>query len=347
VTAAPIDTDDPSSLALRPIGLLDGGAAKAAVGDGVALWLAGGWAAFTACDAVWRAQGEIRFCALALLLARLTAPRAPFAGLDLRKPRVMGIVNATPDSFHVRHPGTGAAVAHGHALVAEGADIIDVGGESTRPGAEPVAEEAELARVLPVLRRLAGATVPISIDTRHVAVMRAALAAGARIVNDVNALKAPGAAELVATSGASAVVMHMKGEPPTMNVDPRYGHAPYEIFRYLEERIEACVAAGIDRSRLAVDPGIGFGMTVAHKRQVLEWAALYHATGCAVLIGASGKLPGGLEASLAAAVGAARRGVQIVRVHDVARTRAALAEALPPPPPPLGRRGIPSSPGPR
>ena len=361
-----LDTDDPASLALRPVGLLDGGAAKAAAGDGAALKLAGGWIAFTACEAVWRNGGENRSCTLtlpeierlaaggaplsrraALLLERLTAPRPPFAGIALDRPRIMGIVNATPDSFHVRHPEPEAAIALARAHVAAGADIVDVGGESTRPGSSPVAEEEELARVLPVLRGLAGMSAPISIDTRHVAVMREALAAGARIVNDVNALQAPGAIDLVKSSGAAAVVMHMKGEPATMNLDPRYDHAPYEIFRYLEARVDACVVAGIDRSRLAVDPGIGFGMTVAHKREVLGWASIYHGIGCAVLIGASGKLPGGIEASLEAAVGAARQGVQMVRVHDVAATRAALAASLPPPPAPLGRRGIPASSGPR
>jgi dihydropteroate synthase len=361
-----IDTDDPGSLAFRPVGLLEGGAAKAASGDGAALKLAGGWIAFTACEAVWRGAGAIRSRTLTLpelerlaaggsplarratlLLERLTVPRPPFAGIGLDRPRIMSIVNVTPDSFHVHHPEPETALALARIHIAAGADIVDVGGESTRPGAAPVAEETELMRVLPVLRGLADAGAPVSIDTRHVAVMREALAAGARIVNDVNALKAPGATELVRSSGAAAVVMHMKGEPVTMNLDPCYDHAPYEIFRYLEARVDACVAAGIARSRLAVDPGIGFGMTVAHKREVLDWASLYHGIGCAVLIGASGKLPGGIDASLAAAVGAARQGVQIVRVHEVAETRAALEAAVPPPAAPLGRRGIPTSSGPR
>jgi dihydropteroate synthase len=284
---------------------------------------------------------------VALLLERLTAPRPPFAGISLDRPRIMGIVNATPDSFHVRHPDPESALTLARAHVAAGADIVDIGGESTRPGSSPVAEDEELARVLPVLHGLAGLSAPVSIDTRHVAVMRAGLAAGAGIVNDVNALNALGAIDLVRSSGAAAVLMHMKGEPATMNLDPRYEHAPYEIFQHLEARVDACVGAGIDRSRLAVDPGIGFGMTVAHKREVLGWASLYHGTGCAVLIGASGKLPGGLEASLGAAVAAARHGVQIVRVHDVAETRAALAAAMPQPRAPLGRRGIPAASGPR
>ena len=236
----------------------------------------------------------------------------------------MGIVNATPDSFHVRHADTDAAIAHARAQIAAGADIVDIGGESTRPGARPVSEADEFARILPVLRALAGAPVPISIDSYKPAIMGPAIESGAAIVNDVNALQAAGAIGLVARSGVAAVLMHKKGEPATMNDDPRYEHAPYEIFRFLEARVAACEAAGIPRARLAVDPGIGFGMTVAHKRRVLDAVALYHGLGCAVLIGASGKLPGGADASLAAAAAAVDQGVQIVRVHDVAATRKAL-----------------------
>ncbi len=221
----------------------------------------------------------------------------------------------------MRHPGAEAAVAHARAQIAAGADIVDIGGESTRPGSQPVSEADEFARVLPVLKALAGAPVPISIDTSKPGIMGPAIDSGASIVNDVNALQAFGAISLVALAGASAVLTHKKGEPATMNDDPRYAHAPYEIFRFLEARIAACEQAGIPRARLAVDPGFGFGMAVAHKREVLDAVAIYHGLGCAVLVGISGKLPGGAEASLAAAAAAASQGVQILRVHDVAATR--------------------------
>ncbi len=192
---------------------------------------------------------------------------------------------------------------------------------STRPGAQPTSEAEEFARILPVLKALAGAPAPISIDTSKPGIMGPAIDCGASIVNDVNALQAFGAISLVALAGVSAVLMHKKGEPATMNDYPRYEHAPYEIFSFLEERVQACEKAGIPRSRLAVDPGFGFGMTVAHKREVLAAISILHGLGCAVLVGISGKLPGGAEASLAAAAAAVAQGVQIVRVHDVAATR--------------------------
>jgi len=233
----------------------------------------------------------------------------------------MGIVNATPDSFHRRHPDPGAAIAHAHRLIADGADIIDLGGESTRPGAAPVPEDDELARVIPVLRGLRDAKVPISIDTYKPGVMRAALDAGAAIVNDVTALRAPGAIELVASRGASAVLVHMQGEPATMNVAPRYDDVTREVFEFLSERVAACLAAGIARANLAVDPGIGFGKTKAHSRALLDGLDTFGRLGCAVLIGISGKLPN----HVAEAVAAAAKGAQILRVHDVAATRTALA----------------------
>jgi dihydropteroate synthase len=199
--------------------------------------------------------------------------------------------------------------------------MVDIGGESTRPGAAPVPPGEELARVLPVLRGLAGCGVPLSIDTRKVEVMRAALEAGASIVNDVDALQVPGALDLVSRSGASAVLMHKKGEPATMNLDPRYDDVVAEVYHFLERRVAACLAAGIGRERLAVDPGIGFGKTKAHNRALLDSLARFRDLGCAVLIGVSGKLPD----SAAEAAAAVARGAGIVRVHDVAATRKALA----------------------
>lgn len=243
-----------------------------------------------------------------------------FAGLTASRPLVMGIVNATPDSFRVRHSDPVAAVAHARALIADGADIIDIGGESTRPGAEPVAADEEMARVLPVLEALRGCGVPLSIDTSKPAVMRAALDAGATIVNDVTALAAPGAVELVAERRASAVLMHMQGVPRTMNAAPHYDDVVREVYDFLSARVAACRAAAIPPERLAVDPGIGFGKTTAHNRALIARLGEFRALDCAVLLGVSGKMPDDVRI-------AAESGADILRVHDVAATLASLAEA--------------------
>lgn len=260
-----------------------------------------------------------------------------FAGLSLDRPLVMGIVNATPDSFS---DGGEAfrfsdAVARGVQMVEDGADIIDVGGESTRPGAAPVGLEEELRRTVPVIERLVQGGALVSIDTRHGAIMRAALDAGAAIVNDVSALTGAGSLDVVAGSEASVVLMHMQGEPGKMQANPTYADAPGEVFAYLKERIAACEAAGIDSSRLAVDPGIGFGKTVDHNLQILNRLDMYQDLDVAVLLGVSRKsfigqvadepdahrrLPG----SLAAALAGVARGASIVRVHDVVETVQAL-----------------------
>ena len=263
--------------------------------------------------------------------------RAPFAGFDLTWPRVMGIVNVTPDSFSDGglHVTTDAAIAHALRLADEGADILDIGGESTRPGAAPVAPDEEQRRVIPVVRELANRGLCVSIDTRHPATMAAAIAAGARIANDVTALTHAEALPLIARSQVSVILMHMQGEPRTMQTDPRYTWAPGDVFDMLAGRIQACVAGGVDRARIAVDPGIGFGKTPAHSAQILEHLALFHGLGCAVAVGASRKrfiaslsrdeaATDRLAGSLAAALQAVRAGVQIVRVHDVAATRQAL-----------------------
>lgn len=264
-----------------------------------------------------------------------------FSGLSLDKPRIMGIVNVTPDSFSDGGEAFALndAVTRGRAMLDAGADILDIGGESTRPGAEPVSVEAELARVIPVIERLAAAGALVSIDSRRAAVMRAAIAAGAGIVNDVTALT--GDAEALATvaeaeDSVSVVLMHMQGEPRTMQKNPIYADAPADIRDYLAERIAACEAVGIARRRIAVDPGIGFGKTLEHNLQILSRLDEFHALGCAVVLGASrkrfiGTLSGEPEASrrapgsVAAALAARARGVQIFRVHDVAETRQALA----------------------
>jgi dihydropteroate synthase len=251
-------------------------------------------------------------------------------------PLVMGIVNVTPDSFHDGglYARGDDAVAHARRLIDEGTDLLDVGGESTRPGAAPVPVEEELARVLPVLAALRGAPVPVSVDTRRPAVMRAALSAGAAMINDVEALRAPGAIEAVAGTDASVCLMHMLGEPRTMQQAPRYGDVVAQVTAFLQERIDACVAAGIDRGRIVVDPGFGFGKrledNVALARALPALARL-----APVLVGLSRKSMIGamtgrpataerLAGSVAAALWAARRGASIVRVHDVAATRDAL-----------------------
>ena len=272
-------------------------------------------------------------------LQLLTAPRAEFAGMPLDQPVIMGIINVTPDSFSDggdRHdPKT--ATADGLAMWEAGAAILDVGGESTRPGAKPVGEEEELSRVLPVVSALVGAGARVSIDSRRARVIEAALEAGASVVNDVTALTGdPNTAAVVARAGAPVILMHMLGDPRTMQQDPRYDDVVLDIYDYLEMRIAEAEAAGIPRQRIAVDPGIGFGKTVHHNLRLLEELAVYHGLGCPILLGASrksfiGKLSDGkapkerLPGSLAAVLAGLARGCQIFRVHDVAETRQAIA----------------------
>ena len=285
-----------------------------------------------------RAEGAGVGAHVSGLLERLAAPLPPFSGLALDRPLIMGIVNVTPDSFSDGGETADAAtaIARGRAMLDAGADIIDVGGESTRPGAPPLAPAAELARVLPVVRELAEAGAVVSIDSRRAEVMEAALEGGARIVNDITALAGdPGALGVVAARRAAVVLMHMQGTPATMQDDPSYAHAALDVCDELAARIGACAAAGIERGRIAVDPGIGFGKTLDDNLEILDRLALFHGLGCAVLAGASrkgflGRLGGGapvtarLPGSLAAALAAVARGANIVRVHDVAETRQAL-----------------------
>jgi dihydropteroate synthase len=276
----------------------------------------------------------------AALVQCLQQPRPPFAGLALGRTRVMGIVNVTPDSFSDggRWLDPEAAIAHGLRLEAEGADMLDIGGESTRPGAEPIGLDEELRRVIPVIAALAARTkVAISIDTRNAEVMRRAADAGARIVNDVAALGYdPNALGVAAETGLPVVLMHAQGDPRTMQLDPRYDDVVLDVYDWLEARVAACEAAGIPRARIAVDPGIGFGKTLQHNLALLGSLSIFHGLGCPVLLGASrksfiGRLSGGaapgerVPGSVAAALLGAAQGVQIVRVHDVAATRQALA----------------------
>jgi len=257
-----------------------------------------------------------------------------FAGLSLARPRVMGIINVTPDSFSDGGEALAAddAIGRGRQMLADGADILDVGGESTRPGAEPVDTATEIARVVPVIEALARAGALVSVDTRHAPVMRAAIAAGARVVNDVTALTGdPDSLAVLAASDVSVVLMHMQGEPGTMQDDPRYDDTAQEVFDYLKGRVAACERAGIARARIAVDPGIGFGKTVDHNLDILSRLDLYRDLGCPLLVGLSrksfiarlsrGEPPKGrLAGSIAAALATLDKGVRLFRVHDVGET---------------------------
>jgi len=256
--------------------------------------------------------------------------------LDLAVPRVMGVVNVTPDSFFDggRFFDRGRALDHARALRADGADVIDIGGESTRPGAHPVSTAEELARILPLVDALASEGVLVSVDTMKPEVMREAVAAGAAIVNDVRALRESRALAAVAATGAGVCLMHMQGEPRTMQADPVYGDVVREVREFLVERATACVAAGIARERIAIDPGIGFGKTVAHNLALLRQLGDLAATGYPVLVGVSRKstigaltgqaAPDRLAGSVAAALAAVARGARIVRAHDVRATVDAL-----------------------
>jgi dihydropteroate synthase len=253
--------------------------------------------------------------------------------MPLERPVLMGVLNVTPDSFSDggRFLGLQEAVAQARRLAEEGAAIIDVGGESSRPGAQPLAEAEELSRVIPVLEALRDVPVPISVDTRTPAVMRAALAAGAAMINDIEALEAPGALEAVAASRCAVCLMHKKGAPATMQADPHYDDVLGEVKAYLAGRIAAAERAGIARRRIVVDPGFGFGKTAAHNLELLRRLPEFADLGVPLLAGWSRKSTLGvitgrpvaerLAASLAAALLAAQRGARILRVHDVAETR--------------------------
>ncbi|MBM3352018.1 MAG: dihydropteroate synthase [Betaproteobacteria bacterium] len=278
---------------------------------------------------------------------RAPAPRRPDGrALRLRCGRyalaqdpvlLMGVLNVTPDSFSDggRFMDRAAAIAHARRLAAEGADLLDIGGESSRPGAAPVGEDEELGRILPVLQALRDLPIPLSVDTRRPRIMREALAAGASMINDIEALEAPGALEAVAASSCGVCLMHKKGDPATMQQDPAYADVVAEVKAYLAARIAACEAAGIARERIVADPGFGFGKTEAHNLELLRRLAEFAELGVPVASGWSRKStlgaitgrPAGerLAASVAAALLSAQAGATILRVHDVKETRDALA----------------------
>ncbi len=257
--------------------------------------------------------------------------------LDLGRVAIMGILNVTPDSFSDGGVffDLDRAVAHALAMVEQGADIIDIGGESTRPGAEPVSVEKELERVIPVVRALhAALPVPISIDTCKPEVMRAAASAGAGMINDVMALRAPGAIEAARDSGLPVCLMHMQGVPRSMQQDPRYQDVVIEVTDFLERRIEACLKAGIGLERIVADPGFGFGKNLGHNLELLRRLGEFSVLRVPVLVGLSRKSLIGaaldlpieqrLHASVALALWAVQNGARIVRVHDVGPTRDAI-----------------------
>ncbi|MGY9002170.1 MAG: dihydropteroate synthase [Rhodospirillales bacterium] len=262
-----------------------------------------------------------------------------FAGLALTQPLIMGIVNVTPDSFSDGGETLAVekAIARGITFCEQGADILDVGGESTRPGAASISIDEELKRVIPVVQGLVDAGATVSIDTRHATVMTAAVQAGAQIINDVTALTGgPNSLVAAANSGAAIILMHMLGEPGTMQDNPVYDNAAKDVYEYLANRIRICESAGISRAKIAIDPGIGFGKTVEHNLEILGQLNIYRDLDVPVVLGVSRKsfighvsvgegpkdrVPGSLAAAL---VGVAQ-GVHIVRVHDIAETRQALA----------------------
>lgn len=329
---------------LEPLGLLQGPTAFTAMRDGLALPLQGGPFAFSL----------LREPAGTIIpppedhpaLERLTRPLQPFANIERHRarPLVMGIINCTPDSFSGDglHSAHAAAIAQGHAMLEAGADLLDIGGESTRPDAAPVTPEEEQARILPVIRALARAA-PVSVDTRHARTMAAALEAGAEIVNDVSALRHDGEAiRVIAQARCPVILMHMRTlDPRTMQQEVRYQDAPLEVARFLEGRVATLEALGIPRGRICVDPGLGFGKRIGDNLALIARLPLLANLGCTILVGASrksfiGRVSGAPEAgqrlpgSLAMALAAAGQGAHILRVHDVAETVQALkcAEAL-------------------
>lgn len=307
-----------------------------------AMPLAGGWCWFDRVEVLSRAAAGRLIPATevpAPVLHRLTAPRPDFAALPMDRPRLMGILNVTPDSFSDGGMFLGAAAAVAQATaMAEGAEIIDIGGESTRPGAVEVPVPEEISRTVPVIRALrdGGLAAPLSIDTRKAPVAEAALQAGATIVNDVSAFDFdPTLGPLVARTTAPVVLMHAQGVPTTMQDNPLYGDVLLDVYDALATRLARAEALGIDRARIVLDPGIGFGKTQAHNLALLRGLSLFHGLGCPILLGTSRKrfigsigralapqdrAPG----SIATALAGVAQGVQIIRVHDVVETRQAL-----------------------
>ncbi|PPB80331.1 dihydropteroate synthase [Albidovulum inexpectatum] len=321
----------------RPIAMMD------PVRPPEAVPLAGTWCWFDRVEVLSRegSQGLIRARDVPeKVLDRLTASRPPVAGMSMDAPRIMGILNVTPDSFSDGglFDDREAALRHARAMEASGAAILDVGGESTRPGAQDVDVGEEIVRTAPVIAALreAGIDLPISIDTRKSEVAEAALRAGANMVNDVAAFAYDSRlADIVARHGVPVCLMHAQGDPATMQNDPRYDDVLLDVFDFLAERISWAEAHGIPRQRIVIDPGIGFGKTVEHNLALLHGLSLFHGLGCPILLGASrkrfiGAIGGAAEArdrgpgTIAVTLAAIAQGVQIHRVHDVAEAAQAI-----------------------
>lgn len=266
-----------------------------------------------------------------------SVPLRPSEQFSLFRPLVMGVVNVTPDSFSDGglHATTERALTHAKHLIREGADWLDIGGESTRPGSIPVDVEEELSRIMPVVKELVSLNVPLSVDTSKPEVMRAVIAAGVSMINDITALRAPGAFEAVAGGKVALCLMHMQGDPRSMQINPRYRNVVWEVKTFLLERVRIALAAGISRDRLVIDPGFGFGKTYDHNVELLRHLDEFSDLGVPLMVGLSrksmlGKITGNdvknrVHASVAAALLAAAKGASLIRVHDVKATRDALA----------------------
>ncbi|MBV0913976.1 dihydropteroate synthase [Anianabacter salinae] len=307
-----------------------------------ALTLAGGWCWFDRAEVLERGRAPVLIPASDLppeVAMHLTAPRAPLVGLSMDAPRIMAILNVTPDSFSDGgvFNAKDAALNRARVLAEEGADILDVGGESTRPGADVVEIDEETERTAPLILAIRSQlSLPISIDTRKAPVARAALAAGADMVNDVAAFTHdPHLAGVVAETGVPVCLMHAKGDPKTMQQAPDYDDVLLDVYDFLAARVAAAEAAGLARDAIVIDPGIGFGKTLEHNLTLLQRLSLFHALGCPILLGASRKRFIGTlghepepaqrgPGSIAVALAGIAQGVQIVRVHDMKQTRQAL-----------------------
>ena len=305
--------------------------------------IAGGWTWFSQAERIERG-GQSTVVSISDMpddiVNRISTPRASIAGLSMGVPCIMGILNVTPDSFSDggKFHATDQGILHAKRMIGEGADIIDIGGESTRPGAQEVDVQEEIARIAPVIHGIrATSDVAISIDTRKAKVAEAAIAAGAALVNDVSAFDFdPEMAETVKNSDLPVCLMHAQGGPETMQNDPRYDDVLLDVYDYLFEKVEAAVAFGISRTNIIVDPGVGFGKKLEHNIRLLKGLSLFHSLGCPILLGASrkrfigtiGNAPKAderISGSVSVAMTAVSQGVQILRVHDVAETRQAMS----------------------
>lgn len=331
---------------LRPLSLVFGADAKAMIANGTAGALGGmPHIAFTHAEKITRDGKNIahEICSFAeienhQLTDEITRPRGSFAGLSLDHTHIMGIVNVTPDSFSDggQHGEEATAIAHGLALAEQGADILDVGGESTRPGSTEVSLDEERARIMPVILALAKDHM-VSVDTRKSSLMREAAINGAKIINDVSALNFdPASAGVAVATGLPVIMMHAQGAPRTMQLAPKYQDVALDVYDWLADRIDAAVAAGIPKSRMCIDPGIGFGKTIQHNLDLLRQLTVFHGLGVALLVGLSrknmvGVLTGEKTAakrgagSVGGALQAAMLGAHILRVHDVKDTVDAMA----------------------